>query len=294
MDHKMPDMDGFEATMRIRKMGIEDGYCKDVPIIALTANAISGIREDFLKNGFNDFMSKPIDTVKLDFILEKWLPKSKQKRVSKESDEDAPAIASDTAEEIDIEGINAEKGVLLSGGSVELFYETLAIYYRDGREKINEIKNCLKNGDLKLYTIHVHALKSASANVGANELSEAAALLEEAGDRGDVSHIETYTPGFLTALDLLLERINGVLEERKHGNENPHDMEQLRPVLVGLKAALEVLDAGKINKSIQELQETTQASDIADVITNISDKILFGEYDEAAAMIDELLQSGRQ
>ena len=73
MDHMMPEMDGIEATKRIRDMGNEDLYYKDLPIIALTANAISGAKEMFLESGFNDFLSKPIDITELDAILSRWL-----------------------------------------------------------------------------------------------------------------------------------------------------------------------------------------------------------------------------
>jgi CheY-like chemotaxis protein len=79
MDHKMPGMDGIETTHRIRSMGNEDPYYKEVPVIALTANAIVGTKEMFIENGFDDFLSKPIDTVKLNAVLEKWIPKAKQK-----------------------------------------------------------------------------------------------------------------------------------------------------------------------------------------------------------------------
>jgi len=78
MDHLMPEMDGVEATDRIRMLGVEDRYFAEVPIVALTANAVSGMREFFLKNGFNDFIPKPVDMVKLNGILEKLIPEGKQ------------------------------------------------------------------------------------------------------------------------------------------------------------------------------------------------------------------------
>jgi CheY-like chemotaxis protein len=71
MDHMMPEMDGIEATRIIRDFNTE--YAKTLPIIALTANAIVGMREMFLANGFNDYLSKPIDFSKLDDILLKWV-----------------------------------------------------------------------------------------------------------------------------------------------------------------------------------------------------------------------------
>jgi CheY-like chemotaxis protein len=85
MDHRMPEMDGIETTQRIREMGDENEYFGNVPIIALTANAVTGTKEMFLKNGFNDFLSKPIDTIKLNTTLEKWIPKEKQKGFSIEN-----------------------------------------------------------------------------------------------------------------------------------------------------------------------------------------------------------------
>jgi PAS domain S-box-containing protein len=89
MDHRMPGMDGIETTEHIRALdkdvpgtvvpeGCEDAYFQNVPIIALTANAVSGTKEMFLQNGFNDFLSKPIDTIKLNAVLEKWIPKGKR------------------------------------------------------------------------------------------------------------------------------------------------------------------------------------------------------------------------
>ena len=80
MDHRMPGMDGVEATERIRRLDADDGYYAKVPIVALTANAVSGMREFFLDNGFDDFMHKPVDTIKLNSVLEKWIPKDKQQK----------------------------------------------------------------------------------------------------------------------------------------------------------------------------------------------------------------------
>ena len=76
MDHMMPEMDGIDATRRIR--GLDGDYYKNLPIAAFTANAISGMKEMYLGNGFNDFISKPVDVVKLDEILGRWIPEGKK------------------------------------------------------------------------------------------------------------------------------------------------------------------------------------------------------------------------
>ncbi|MCL2003149.1 MAG: PAS domain-containing protein [Oscillospiraceae bacterium] len=81
MDHKMPRMDGVETKDRIRAMGDGDSYYKTVPIVALTANAVNDAKKMFLENGFDDFLAKPIDTVELNAILKKWIPKHKRERL---------------------------------------------------------------------------------------------------------------------------------------------------------------------------------------------------------------------
>jgi CheY-like chemotaxis protein len=78
MDHMMPVMDGIEAAERIRAMENGDGYFRNLPVIALTANAMAGQKEIFLQHGINDFIAKPIDVRRLDEILERWLPEEKR------------------------------------------------------------------------------------------------------------------------------------------------------------------------------------------------------------------------
>ena len=80
MDHKMPGIDGVEATRRLRELGSQDSYYRELIVVALTANAVSGTKEMFLENGFNDFLSKPIEMAELNKILERWIPKSKRVR----------------------------------------------------------------------------------------------------------------------------------------------------------------------------------------------------------------------
>jgi CheY-like chemotaxis protein len=291
MDHKMPDMDGVEATAAIREMGLENSYYRDLPIIALTANAVTGIKEEFLKSGFNDYLSKPIETVKLNNILEKWIPKEKRETVTKEGG----AVKEDSyaGETIKIDGIDFKQGVFLSGGTIESFLETLAIYHKDGIEKIGELNACLESGNVKLYTVHVHALKSASANIGALELSETANDLEEAGDREDSDYLVAHNPAFITALEVILSRISAVLAMYKESvgvGSTSRDREQLIRELVILKNAIENLDAGAMNESVETLQDITQKDEIAGIIESISGKILVAEYDEAAESVRSLLE----
>jgi len=242
MDHMMPEMDGVEATKHIREMSF------DFPIVALTANAVAGVKEMFLKNGFNDFLSKPIDMAKLDAILEKWIPKEMQ-----------------------------EKGKFAFNGKhdlSEIKLQTLATFYKDGTQKIEEIKKCLETKNYQLYTIYVHALKSASANIGANEISMAARELEIAGEQRDAEYIKLHTEQFLVNLKHLLNNIKIRLEEIR-------DNESLNVnVLIKLKEALKALNPDAINGAVNELQKFAQAD-------NILQSVLIGHYEEAITEIEK-------
>jgi len=292
MDHKMPVMDGIEATAHIREMGGRDPYFNTVPVIALTANAVSGTKEMFLENGFNDFLSKPIDTVMLNAILEKWIPKEKQRITTTESGKTTAHKEPETNSGIVIEGIDVPRGIVLSGGTVEQYLDTLALFYKDGLEKIKELNKCLETNDLALYTIYVHAMKSASANIGARPLSEAARVLEEAADNEDSDFVEKNNTGFLADLQSLLDRINEVLSSFKKdsgGKKQESNAEATKADLDSLKTAINDLDAGSINDIIERLKQSTQGDAMEDVITDISDNVLIAEYDKALELINGLL-----
>ena len=235
MDYMMPDMDGVKTAKIIREYGHMS------PIIALTANTISGSEEMFLQTGFNDFLSKPIDIAKLNAILEKWIPKEKQNEVN---------------EEFKIKYDNLQ---------------TLTVFYKDGIKKIKEIEDCLFTGNYSLYTIHIHALKSALASIGVKDLSEVAKALEV----GDVEFIKANTAQFLTDLKQLLDNIGTLI--RGHQNKKIANANEL----IKLKEALISLVPTDINDAVNALQDT-DAEDILQCV-------LVGNYDEAIAKIDDLL-----
>ena len=284
MDHKMPVMDGVEATMHIRAMGDSDPYYSKLPIIALTANAVAGTKEMFLNNGFNDFLSKPIDTVLMNSIFEKWIPRDKQNRIR--LNERVESISSENMD-IEIDGIDSKKGIYLSGGRLTLYLNTLDIFCRDGYEKIREIKSSLDAGDLHLYTVYVHALKSAAISIGADNLSEEAKNLEIAGESNNINFINEKNDSFLFNLEELLKKINIALLDRKGiPKEEFKEIGTLKIDLANLKAALTVLDAGKINMLVDILENYEVPENIKTTLDIICNSILLGEYDEAITLIE--------
>ena len=290
MDHMMPEMDGIEATARIRAIDPDNPYYQAVPVVALTANAVSGVKEMFLQNGFNDFLSKPIDTVKLHAVLEKWIPRTKQRKSRPESGGGEPPPAPPGP--VEIEGIDARKGVRMAGGRMETYLRILRIFLRDGAEKTGQIKTCLETDNLPLYVTYVHALKSAAANIGAGKLSEIAQALEMAGKQEDLAFIRQHNPKLLAALETLTANIKAALGEAAGDGLPPPDRERLNAALSSLAEAIGSVDPRAISEAVKKVRPFTGASGVGGAAEEILQNTLIGEYDEAAAMIDKLLKEG--
>jgi len=289
MDHRMVEMDGIETTLLIR--GFSEPYYKNVPIIALTANAVSGMEEMFMKNGFNGFISKPIDTIKLNAVLKRWIPKEKQ-RTAKIND---AAPKEQKVIKFEIEGLDVNKGMLMSDGDFDLYSEVLITFYRDGLIKLKEIAASIKAEDLSLYTIYAHALKSACANIGADKLAGAAEKLETAGNQADWVYIREHNIKFIESLEKLLKDINDAIKKideskRKSAGILDLDMAKVKAELAGLKDTLDNFDIAASNRIISGLLQLTQATEIHSVIREIYDNILTGGYDEAVSLIENIIK----
>ena len=176
LDHMMPEMDGVETLSRLKQ---SENPCKNVPAIALTANAIVGAREEYLKAGFADYLSKPIEGSQLEIMLLKYIPQDKihYEHPENESNRKQPTANEPTAQSY----INKALGLQYCSGSKEFYAEVLALYCSSCEDEIAKMQNALKAEDWKKYTVYVHGLKSTSMNIGAEQLSTAAKELEFAG-----------------------------------------------------------------------------------------------------------------
>ncbi len=202
MDHMMPEMDGIETTRVIRS---EIPSAKGMPIIAATANVMESARDMFVKEGMDDFVAKPMEIRDLLTKVKKWLPEEKiQPFVPDEGEEEE--LVSNVPESTELFHCLDNKKAMDSLGSAELFQSIVAEYYRAGAGKADEIEAAYRAEDWKDYTIKVHALKSASRQIGAGELGELAASLEIAGKEERVDEIREKT-------DTLLADYRGLLSE---------------------------------------------------------------------------------
>ncbi|MCL2690049.1 MAG: ATP-binding protein [Chitinispirillia bacterium] len=286
MDHMMPGMDGMETVRRIRES--QGDYCKSLPVIAFTANAVSGMREMFLSNGFDDFISKPVDVVRLNAILEKWIPKDKKLAITFRA---VPEMRH--SDDITLDGVDVPLGLSRMGVSASGYLRAIEIFDKDVREKLEQIKSSLENGDTALYTTYIHGLKGAAAAIGAVALSEYAKELEMAAKRGDSAFIEANTPAFFEKLETLSKNIKNVIREKKQKPtpENDVDMKELKAAMISLAAAIEEVDTAVINSAAKRLREFENISgETGGVVESILRNILNGGYDDAVFLIESFLK----
>ncbi len=205
MDVQMPVMDGYEATRHIR-----DRHSKvinhDVPVIAMTANALQGDRENCLQAGMNDYVSKPIDPQKLNEVLQSWLP-----AIDDGSNAEIAQPASNEPEtDPNLPPVFDKKALLQRlMDDEELAQSILAIYLTETPKQIRELKNSLKKSDMSGAELHAHTIKGSSANIGAEALRGAALTVEKCAKAGDAEGARAGLPG----IDDQFERLKIVLEK---------------------------------------------------------------------------------
>jgi len=283
MDHMMPQMDGIETTQKLRGMEYTGA------IVALTANAIVGNDAMFMQNGFDGFVSKPIDVRELDVVLKKFVRDRHPNEASKYKSVELAPEPPQAKELPIIEGVDVKKGLNFSGGNVKNYMGVLKIFHRDGEKKIAELTACLKNNDIPLYTTYVHALKSACANIGAVQISETAGQLETAGMKQDTGFINEHNENFCTNLKKLIENIGAVLSEMLDENAGKtFDTSALMNLLGKLKTAMESFDVSTIDEVSEELQNFTAHPDFGKTLEEILQNAFVGNFAQAGELIGKI------
>jgi CheY-like chemotaxis protein len=274
MDHMMPRMDGIEATKIIR----DSGYSK--PIVALTANALAGQAAIFMENGFDDFISKPIDTRQLNMVLNKLIRDKYPAEV--------------------VEAARKQKDRLFSASEQrEAIGPDLAeIFIRDAKKAVAVMEPVYVNkfsgeDDLSTFVINIHAMKSALANIGEAYLSVEAATLEQAGREKNINLILSGFPPFLEKLRAIIKKLepeeNAGKNANAAGGNDVGDNKYLEEKLLAVKEACALLDKKTAKDTLAELRKKTWIQPVDEQLSAISAHLLHSEFDEAIQVIDDCL-----
>ncbi|MCR5723670.1 MAG: response regulator [Treponema sp.] len=264
LDHRMPVMDGIE-TLRFMQT-LDTNLNKDVPVIALTANAVSGAKEMYLKEGFADYLSKPIDIVRLEEMIQEYLPQGVMQIGELEA----------VTEEMTSGSLSLVKGIdfdaaLTNCGSEEVLESALIEYYKAIDEKASAIEAAFTAADWKNYTVYVHGVKSSSRLIGATELSAEAEHLEHCSDivqgsiQGDYAVVEM-------ALDEITEKTADFLSRYRSYKEYLSafvSAEEQAAWLTEDGSEKPMLDAETFRKALLSLRECMQIADF-----NLADQII--------------------
>ena len=207
MDHMMPGLDGVDTTKIIRDL--DGGRYKTLPIIALTANVMSEVKEEFRNAGMDDFLGKPIDPVELDHILHKWIKKKNDTDINKKQTTFNPSpIVIEEA----IEGINMQEGLRIVGNNMDNYRLILQTFVSENRDKLINLMK-VNNENIRVYIATVHALKGSTATIGADGLSSLAKELEAAAKSGDMEYVSQHTEEFVSKVEVLFQNIENYLSK---------------------------------------------------------------------------------
>ncbi|MCR5511490.1 MAG: response regulator [Lachnospiraceae bacterium] len=248
LDHMMPDMDGVETVARIRETD------PNLPVYALTANAAN--TEEFYKSkGFNGYLAKPIDSTLLEKTIMKHLPEEIMKKPEKaDAVEDIAEMPENMKWIYETEGIDAEEGIKNSGG-ISNYLFSLKLFEETTDSTADIIRESWKGGNLRLYTIKVHSLKSSARIIGAMELSELAASLEEAGNKEDKTYIDANTERLLTEYISLKDKLAGIHAQDDDSDKEPIPEDDLKEAYSALKDIIPQMDYDSVELIIAQLSD---------------------------------------
>ena len=299
MDHMMPVMDGVQTLQAIRAM--EDNPSRNIPVIALTANAVVGAKEFYLNAGFEDYLSKPIEPEKLEDILIQYLPKelvylTDDEEISVESDDDDNGL---NEEKLTDMGINAANGLKYMGGSRSLYEKVLRDFREILHEKEEQLKSMLAKEDVSGYAIIVHALKGNARNVGADELAEEAFELEKKSKAGKLEEVEVQSPILFSMMRTLGENLDRYLETEAaevdvDKEEEPAEKQKIteevwKEKLQLLHQQLDDFDGESILESIRELKNYQLSEENRKLLRLCEKAVNDFAYDVAMEIVSSVL-----
>ncbi len=304
MDHMMPGMDGVEATLAIQS---GNGPNRDTPIVALTANAVSGMREIFLDNGMSDFISKPIETKELNRVFKRFIPA--ERIVITYHMDPPPALPNVVLNEKALAflriGVDFESAVAAIGGDATAYYQVLDTLLTTTPHRLELLQGYfhrLADAEVgqadearRSFKIEIHALKGALANIGAAVLSQQAKVLETAAEKAadtedNRNFIADRFPVFSDNLRALLSALPPLMPcAPSEGPLSQGDATMLVPQLTQVLDLMDRLEIEAAQAIVEDLQRYTYSDDIDRMMSAAHTSILSYDFDQASAHIHQIL-----
>lgn len=288
MDHMMPEKDGVETTREIRQLELE--YCKEVPIVALTANAVYGAKKELISAGFDDYVAKPIDVKQLEEVLYKYLTDLQTYNVAETVAETAAEKETEEkGQSMVIKGIDVRSAIEKMHITEEIYVNILQTYYKDLQKALQRIDQEKNTNDIKNFVIDVHGVKSSSAGIGALELSTMAKELELAGKEQRLDFIESHYENFVYKAKEVVENIKVFLgeesaktDEKKTADAQLHTLEQ--EWINAMVDACDNMDSQGIAELIETLKGKSYNETDSEKILKIIEYASQYDYDEIIAL----------
>ncbi|MCR4590640.1 MAG: response regulator, partial [Lachnospiraceae bacterium] len=247
LDHMMPEMDGLQTCAEIRK------DFPDLPVIALTANAATSGKDFYREAGFQDYLAKPVEADKMEKTIRKYLPED---ILMKPEENDASSGEEKLPEEMnwlsETEGISVTEGIKFCGGA-DAFIKSIKTFNGTLTDNADTIEKAHEDGNIDLYTIKVHALKSSARIIGASVLSEKARLLEDAGKSGDTGFIDDNTAELLKLYREYKDKLKRLSGE--DGEKELMSPEELKEAYAALKEFIPHMDYDAVEMLLSHVGE---------------------------------------
>ena len=252
LDHRMPGLDGVQTLLSMKLLAREPGYPNvETPIIVLTANAVSGAREEYISVGFDDYLTKPIDSQHLEATLQKYLPPAKVKITEGRPEAEEECTLPEWLKKIP--DIDAKAGVEHCG-SPEAYLDALTVFAQSIEGGAREIERFYQAGDWSNYTTKVHALKSTARVIGAEELSERARRLEDAGNNCYYDEITEFTGPLLELYKSFAVHLAPLLPQEVPEEEKPLiSEEELAEAWGAMAEVIESFDYDSLRFMLEDL-----------------------------------------
>jgi CheY-like chemotaxis protein len=258
MDHMMPELDGMETTRIIREE-IGSEYARTVPIIALTANALVGNEAMFLSKGFQAFLTKPIDVVRLDAVIRQWVrDKTRVETLLHESDDAGPPENAAADFPLRVEGIDLHRGLARFGNDKDSFLHVLHSYAVNTRPLLEAARG-VNQTNLADYAVIVHGIKGSSRGIGADMVGDRAEALEHAAKGGNYAFVTANNAALIEAAEGLIDDLDAML--RQLAKPKPKQDRLARELLDRLLVACETYDMDGVDAAMAELASCEYGAD---------------------------------